>query len=129
MAGASQLGQNVVALSSAGGQIEMNRSKNTKPFGKSLINPRPTQKELGVIGNVDAIGHNMSMDDGQQPIHPLDQARKSSKIGRRSQTTHEQSHEESQFIPSINQGPAHHATTAAPSQSQPSTYDQKLLRA
>lgn len=101
MAGASQLGQNVVALSSAGGQIEMNRSKNTKPFGKSLINPRPTQKELGVIGNVDGIGHNMSMDDGQQPIHPLDQARKSSKIGRRSQTTHEQSHEESQFIPSI----------------------------
>ena len=67
----------------------MNRSKNNKPFGKSLINPKPTQKELGAMSNIDGIGHNMSMDDGQQNAPPLNQVRKASKIGRRSQTTHE----------------------------------------
>lgn len=106
----------------------MNRSKNSKPFGKSLINPKPTQKELGIMNNIDGIGHNMSMDDGQQHVAPLDQARKASKIGRRSQTTHEQSHEEAHFIPSIHQGGAHHQTTTGPSQGHPS-FDQKLLRA
>jgi hypothetical protein len=53
------------------------------------------------MANMDGMGHNMSMDDGQHLVPPLDQARKINKIGRRSQTTHEQSHDEAHFIPSI----------------------------
>mgnify|MGYP000857545033 CR=1 FL=1 len=80
------------------------------------------------MGNIESMCHNMSMDDGQQLVPPLDQSRKMSKIGRRSQTTHEQSHDESHFIPSIHQGGAHHATTAAPQNGHPS-FDSKMLRA
>jgi hypothetical protein len=64
MGGSTQMGQHVIAMSSTGGNIEMGRSKNMKQFGKSLINPKHTQKESGAMGNIESMCHNMSMDDG-----------------------------------------------------------------